>query len=151
MKKRWGSDRYLQACKEYREDLKQFINSGIEETLDSAQGTEFFQFTRRQRFNRPIPSLTLNGQNYAGHARIAKCFADHHGASAPAAAPPVCTPTIPAINPSEVSEALANAPPHSSLGLDFVSASLLKMIQKNLSLHPEFHLHRSPPQRPPPP
>ena len=46
MKKRWGSDRYLQARKEYREDLKNFINSDIEETLDSAQGTEFFQFTR---------------------------------------------------------------------------------------------------------
>ena len=130
MKKRWGSDRCLRACKESREDLKQFINSGIEETLDSAQGTEFFHFSHQQRVNRPVPSLTLNGQNYAGHARIAKCFADHHGAGAPATAPPICSTTIPAINPSEVSEALANAPPQSSLGPDFLSASLLKMIHK---------------------
>ena len=60
MKKRWGSNRYLEARKAYREDLKHFINTDIEESLDSAQGTDFFRFTRRQRVNRPVPSLTLN-------------------------------------------------------------------------------------------
>lgn len=133
MKKRWGSDRYLQARKEYRENLKHFVNSEIEETLDSALGTEFFPFHRRQRVNQPVPSLTLKGQNYVGHARIAKCFTDHHGASAPAAAPQISSPDIPPVVPSQVSEALVNAPPHSSNGPDFVSASLLKLIHK---IHP---------------
>lgn len=95
LKKRWGSDQYKIARRTYREELAQYINADIEESLDTAQDPEFFRFTRRHRVNRPVPSLTYLNQCYSGHSRIAKCFADHHGASAPILAPPLATPNIP--------------------------------------------------------
>lgn len=83
MKNRWGSRQYFTARKTYREDLANYINTNIEETLDSAGNPEFFHFTSRHRANHRVPSLTLNGQCYSGHARVAECFADYHGESTP--------------------------------------------------------------------
>ena len=126
MRQRWGSNRYITAGKEYRENLCNFINSSIEDTLDSSREPDFFGFTRRSSIAKPVPSLTLNGQVYAGHARIAKCLADHHHASAPIRLHPCNTPDIPPVLPREVSDAINKAPPCSASGPDAKSAELLR-------------------------
>lgn len=83
MLKRWGSDRYIVARKEFREALREWINSSSEDTLDSSRDHEFFRFTRISPIAKPVPTLTMNGQVYASHPWIAKCLADHHHAGPP--------------------------------------------------------------------
>lgn len=129
-KKRWGSDQYKIAQEAYRKELAQYINSDIEESLDAAHDPEFFKFTRRHRVNRPVPSLKFHGQCYSGHARIAKCLADHHGAGAPIPTSPISHPDIPPVTPLEVTDALSHAPRQSSNGPDCVSGSLLQIIHQ---------------------
>lgn len=130
MKRRWGSASYKEARKEYRESLKDFINRDIEDTLDDAHDPQFYRFTKKSTISRPVPTCTLNGQVYSGHARLAKCFADYHRAGPASKIHPVATPDIPPILPPEVSSALSLAPPSSASGHDQVSASLLN------ALHP---------------
>ena len=128
MHKRWGSNQYVIARKEYRENLREFINDTIEESLDSAQNPEFFKFTRRTPVAKPIPTLSLNGQIYAGHARIAKCLADHHGCSTPIKLHPIRSPDIPPVLTHEVTEAITKAPPRSASGPDAISAELFRLL-----------------------
>ena len=127
MRKRWGSNQYITARKEYRENLREFINSSIEESLDSAKDPEFFDFTRRTPIAKPIPTLTLNGQIYTSHARKAKCIADYHHAGTPIKLHSHRTPDIPAVNPHEITEAIAKAPRRSASSPDAVSAALLRL------------------------
>ena len=77
--------------------------------------------------NKPVPTLQINGQTYAGHARIAKCLADHHRAGNPIKVRPVASPDVPPVTPSEITDALRRAPPHSTSGPDTVSAQLLRI------------------------
>lgn len=128
MRKRWGSDRYIQARKEYREQLRDFINCSIEDTLDSSREPEFFEFTRKSPITKPVPTLTLNNQIYAGHARIAKCLADHHRAGPPIRIQPQPSPDIPPIHPREVTDAIDRAPPRSASGPDAINAELLRLL-----------------------
>ena len=127
MRKRWGSDQYITARKIYRENLREFINSSNEESLDSAKDPEFFAFTRRTPIAKPIPTLTLNGQIYASHARIAKCIADYYWASSPIKLHPHRTPEIPIVCPHEITEAIARAPARLAIGPDAISAALLRL------------------------
>ena len=128
MLKRWGSDRYITARKEYRENLKNWINSSIEDTLDSSRDPEFFEFTRKSPVTKPVPTLTMNDQVYAGHARIAKCLADHHRAGPPIFLQPHVTPEIPPVHPREVTDAIKKAPSRSVSGPDAISAELLHLL-----------------------
>ena len=130
MKRRWGSDEYRKARQEYRESLTEFINHDIEDQLDGALDPEFFSFTKKTTMNRPIPTLQLNGQTYSGHARIAKCLANHHRAGPTIRIPPTRSHDIPPVLPREVTEALAAAPTSSAAGPNTVSASLLGILHR---------------------
>ena len=115
------------------ESLAEFINTDIENRLDDARDPQFFRFTKKSTLNRPVPTLQLNGQTYSGHARIAKCLADHHRTGPEIRVTPIRSPDIPPVLPREVSDALALAPPSSAAGPDQISASLLKILH---STHP---------------
>ena len=131
MKKRWGSDQYRIARQQYRDSLAEFINHDIENQLDEARDPSLFQFTKKSVINRPVPTLQLNGQTYSGHARIAKCLADHHRTGPKVRLPPSRSPNIPPVTPLEVSEALALAPPSSDSGPDQVSVSLIASLHRS--------------------
>ena len=131
MKKRWGSDQYRIARQQYRDSLAKFINHDIENQLDEARDPSFFQFTKKSVINRPVPTLQLNGQTYSGHARIAKCLADHHHTGPKVRLPPTRSPDIPPVSPLEVSEGLALAPTSSTSGPDQVSASLIASLHRS--------------------
>ena len=80
--------------------------------------------------SRPIPTLHLNGQAYSGHSRITKCLADYHRAGQKIQVPPIRSPDIPPVLPSEVTAALAVAPTSSAAGPDSSSASLLGILHR---------------------
>ena len=133
IKRRWGSDQYRIVRQQYRESLTNFINNDIEEQLDSSHDPGFFRFTKKSTINRPVPSLHLIGQTYSGHARIAKCFADHHRTGPRIPVTPLSSPGIPRVLPREVSDGLARAPASSATGPDQISASLLGILHR---VHP---------------
>lgn len=130
MKRRWGSEEYRKARREYRESLTEFINQDIQDQLDGALDPSFYSLTKKTTMNRPIPTLHLAGQTYSGHARIAKCLADHHRAGPRTRAPPSSSPDMPPVLPREVSEALTSAPTSSAAVPDTVSASILSILHR---------------------
>ena len=76
-RKRWGSNQDITARKNYRESLREFINSSIEESLDSAQDPECFDFTRRAPIAKPNPhsnperpSIRITRQDCQMHCRL---------------------------------------------------------------------------------
>lgn len=128
MRRRWGSDRYITMRNEYREQLHTFINSSIEDSLDSSRPPEFFKFTCKSPRAKPVPTLTHNGQVYSGHARIAKCLADHHHAGPLVQTQPQATPQVPPVHPREVTDAIDKAPPRSASGPDAINTELLCLL-----------------------
>lgn len=128
MKTRWGSDQYRTLRYQYRDALTNHINARIEDTLETAQHPEIFQFSKRGSPTKPIPTSTVNGRNYTGHEQIARCLAEYHGARPKIKLQPVSQPNIPPVLPSEVTENLNKAPPTSANGPDSVNADLLKIL-----------------------
>ena len=133
MKTRWGSQRYNDLRRQYRNDLANHINNRIENTLDSARDPEFYQFCKRGQPSKPVPALSFRGQTYSGHQRIAQCLAEYHGANNPVPARITPSPDIPPVTPAEVSAGLSKAPPTSANGPDNVNLEILRILQ---SCHP---------------
>ena len=133
MKKRWGSDEYITLRHQYRDALTNHINGDIENSLDSSQNPDCFKFSKRGTPAKPVPSLKYNNQIYTGHARIARCLAENHGAGPKVNLPCHPQPNIPEVTPTEVSDCLAKAPTSSTNGPDSISAELLKILH---SVHP---------------
>lgn len=129
MKTRWGSPRYNDLRRQYREDLSKHINNRIEDTLHSAREPEFFQFCKRGQTSKPVPALTFRGQTYSVHPKIARCLANYHGASKPVPVKPIPTTNIPPVTPTEVSTSLSKAPPTSTNGPDNINLKILQILQ----------------------
>ena len=72
----------------------------------------------------------MNGQTYSGHARIAKCLADHHRTGPRIRVPPARSQDIPRVSPLDVSNAHALALPSFATGLDQISTFLLSLLHQ---------------------
>ena len=133
MKSRWNNDDYRTLRYQYRDALANHINARIEDTLESSQHPEFFQFSKRGSPSKPVPTLSYQGRKYSGHKQIARCLAEYHGAGPRIKLRPIPNPNIPRVSTTEVTECLAKAPPTSANGPDSISAKLLDLLQASHS------------------
>ena len=65
---------------EYREKLKEFINSGTKKQLEDADETGVYQLSKRGKRKKVMQYLEREGKIYRRREEMAKCIAEHQGA-----------------------------------------------------------------------
>ena len=118
---------------EYREKLKEYINSGTEKQLEDADETGVYQLSKRGRRKKVMQYLEKEGRLYRDREEMAECIAKHQGAGERREEEEEIWREVKEVEEWEIQDAVKRSPVGSANGADDIP---IRMIQAANKAHP---------------
>ena len=118
---------------QYREKLRDFVNSGVEKQLEEADETGVYQLSKWGKRKRVMQYLTRGGKIYRKKEEMARCIAEHQGAGERQEEEEEEGKDIEEVEEWEIQDAMRRSPANSANGADDAP---LRMVQTVNEAHP---------------
>ena len=118
---------------QYREKLRDFVNSGVEKQLEEADETGVYQLSKRGKRKRVMQYLKREGKVYRKREELARCIAEHQGAGEKREEEEEERKDIGEVEEWEIQDAMRRSPANSANGADDAP---LRMVQTANEAHP---------------